>query len=98
MRIESPIGVSVLCPGFVKTDLMEKEPDTIDSPIGELMGAMLTSGVENGIPAAEVADQFVAAVDGGQFWILTHEDTRQLPVERMQRAASQTNPPMMGTT
>lgn len=94
----SPIGVSVLCPGFVKTDLMRKEPDSIDSPIGELVGAMLTAGVENGIPAAEVANQFVAAVDRDQFWILTHEDTRQMPVERMQRAATQTNPPMMGTT
>jgi NAD(P)-dependent dehydrogenase (short-subunit alcohol dehydrogenase family) len=98
--IASPIGVSVLCPGFVKTDLMAKEPDpgTIDTPIGELVGATLTSGVEDGIPAADVAEQFVAAVDGGQFWILTHDDMRQMPVERMQRAASQTNPPMIGTT
>jgi len=96
--LESPIGVSVLCPGFVKTDLMAKEPDTVASPIGELVGAMLTSGVEDGIPADDVADQFVAAVDGRQFWILTHEDTRQMPVERMQRAASQTNPPMIGAT
>ena len=96
----SPIGVSVLCPGFVKTDLMANEPDpgTFDTPIGELVGATLTSGVADGIPAAEVADQFVAAVDGRQFWILTHEDMRQRPVERMQRAASQTNPPMIGTT
>ena len=97
---ESPIGVSVLCPGFVKTDLMANEPDPgrFDTPIGELVGATLTSGVADGIPAAEVADQFVAAVDRRQFWILTHEDMRQRPVERMQRAASQTNPPMIGTT
>ncbi len=94
--LESPIGVSVLCPGFVKTDLMVNEPDTVESPIGELVGAMLTSGVEDGMPAADVADQFVAAVDSGQFWILTHEDMRERPVERMQRAASQTNPPMIG--
>lgn len=94
----SPIGVSVLCPGFVKTDLMSKEPDpgTVDTPIGELVGAMLTAGVEDGIPAGDVADRFVEAVDANQFWILTHEDMRQLPVERMQRAANQTNPPMMG--
>ena len=53
---------------------MEKEPDRVDSPIGDLVGEMLTSGVEDGIPAGDVADQFVAAVDSGQFWILTHED------------------------
>ena len=28
----SPVGASVLCPGFVKTDLMDKEPASIDSP------------------------------------------------------------------
>ena len=96
---ESPVGVSVLCPGFVKTDLMGKEPDpsTIDTPIGELMGAILATGVEEGIPAADVAEQLVAAVDAGRFWILTHDDMRQMPVERMQRAANQVNPPAMGT-
>jgi len=93
----SPVGVSVLCPGFVKTDLMQHEPDEVDSPIGALMGEMLTSGVEDGIPAIDVADQVVAAVDAGQFWILTHEEMRARPVERMERAATQTNPSMLGT-
>jgi NAD(P)-dependent dehydrogenase (short-subunit alcohol dehydrogenase family) len=92
----SPIGVSVLCPGFVKTDLMQREPDTIASPIGALIGEGLRAGVDGGIPASDVAVQVVAAVDAGQFWILTHEDMRNAPVERMQRAATQTNPPMFG--
>jgi NAD(P)-dependent dehydrogenase (short-subunit alcohol dehydrogenase family) len=92
----SPVGVSVLCPGFVKTDLMENEPDSVDSPIGEMMGALLASGVEDGIAASEVADEFVTSVDAGQFWILTHDEMREAPVERMRRAASKTNPPMIG--
>ena len=94
----SPVGVSVLCPGFVKTDLMDAEPDTVDSPIGALIGEVLTSGVAGGIPATDVADQFVDAVDARRFWILTHEDMRELPVERMRGAASQTNPPLLGAT
>jgi NAD(P)-dependent dehydrogenase (short-subunit alcohol dehydrogenase family) len=96
----SPVGVSVLCPGFVKTDLMAAEPvpATLGSPMGELMGGIIESGVADGIPAGDVADQLVAAVDTGQFWILTHEDLRSQPVERMQRAAGQTNPPMIGST
>jgi len=57
---------------------------------------MLTSGVDTGIPAIEVADQVVAAVDAEQFWILTHEDMRARPVARMERAATQTNPPPLG--
>ncbi len=92
----SPVGVSVLCPGFVKTDLMEHEPTEVTSAIGALIGEMLTSGVETGIPAGDVADQVVAAIDAEQFWILTHEEMRALPVERMERAATQTNPPLLG--
>lgn len=94
---ESPVGVSVLCPGFVKTDLMQHEPDEVSSPIGALMGEMLTAGVETGIPAGDVADAVVAAVDDEQFWILTHEEMRAAPVERMERAATQTNPPLIGS-
>ncbi len=93
----SPVGVSVLCPGFVKTDLMQHEPNEVSSPIGALIGQMLTSGVDTGIPADDVADAVVSAVDAGQFWILTHEEMRALPVERMERAASQSNPPLIGS-
>ncbi|MEP1125090.1 MAG: SDR family NAD(P)-dependent oxidoreductase [Ilumatobacter sp.] len=93
----SPVGVSVLCPGFVKTDLMQHEPTVVSSPIGALIGELLTTGVETGVPAADVADAVVSAVDAGQFWILTHEEMRALPVERMERAASQTNPPLLGS-
>ena len=94
--IGSSVGVSVLCPGFVKTDLMSHEPDEVTSPIGALIGEMLTAGVETGVPALDVADQVVAAVDAEQFWILTHEEMRAGPVERMERAATQTNPPLLG--
>ncbi len=90
--LASPVGASVLCPGFVKTDLMVKEPESIDSPLGPLIAEFFRSGVDGGIPASEVADQVVAAIKADQFWILTHPDMRHGPVERMQRAATGTNP------
>ena len=90
---ESPVGISVLCPGFVKTDLMDDEPDHVEAnPVGAQMGAILHAGVDDGMPACDVASAFVTAVDSNQFWILTHEEWRHRPVERMQRAAGQTNP------
>ena len=92
----SPIGVSVLCPGFVKTNLMQHEPDAVDSPIAAIVGDALAGGVENGIPADDVAVAVVDAVDAGQFWILTHEEMRGAPIERMRRAADQINPPPFG--
>ena len=88
----SPVGVSVLCPGFVRTELMRAEPETIDAPFGALVNDVLREGVATGIPADDVAAQLVAAVDHRTFWILTHDDLRQQPVERMQRAATATNP------
>jgi NAD(P)-dependent dehydrogenase (short-subunit alcohol dehydrogenase family) len=88
----SPVGVSVLCPGFVKTDLMNNEPDRVESPIGKLMIEMLRTEVETGVPASGIADQVADAISAGRFWILTHPDLRQRPVERMQRAAEQSNP------
>ncbi|MEM8745213.1 MAG: SDR family NAD(P)-dependent oxidoreductase [Actinomycetota bacterium] len=92
----SPVGVSVLCPGFVKTDLMRKEPERIDTPIAAIMRDVLQGGVENGVPADGIATAVVDAVDEGRFWILTHEDMRSAPVERMQRAAAGVNPPVFG--
>lgn len=88
----SPLGVSVLCPGYVKTDLMDDEPARVETPIGELMNEHLRAGVEVGLPPSDIAAQVVDAVDAGSFWILTHDDMRQAPVQRMERAASATNP------
>jgi NAD(P)-dependent dehydrogenase (short-subunit alcohol dehydrogenase family) len=88
----SPVGASVLCPEFVKTDLMGKEPDTVESPLAQMVNLFLTDGVAGGIPASDVAGQVVAAIKAQRFWILTHDSTRQVSVERMQRAAAGINP------
>jgi hypothetical protein len=56
------------------------------------MDAVLAQGVEEGIEATDVADQVVDAIRTERFWILTHPEMRQAPVERMQRAADQANP------
>ncbi len=88
----SPVGVSVLCPGFVKTDIMNKTPDQVTGAVARAVVEMLRAGVDDGMPASDVARQVVDAIDRRQFWILTHDDLRQAPVERMQRAASGVNP------
>ena len=97
----SPVGVSVLCPGFVKTNLVTSqqwqprlgpEPTGPVNSIGQLIQTMLEDGVENGVDPAGIADQVVDAIRTDRFWILTHPDMRQAPVERMMRAAAQENP------
>jgi len=98
----SPVRVSALCPGFVKTSLAEKEPaeqepPEVDTSLASMIGGMLRTGVETGIPARVVADAVLDAIVAERFWILTHPEMSHAPVERMERAESQTNPPMFGT-
>ncbi len=86
----------MLCPGFVKTDLMVKEPGDGAASLSSMIGGMLRAGVETGMPAGEIADQVLDAIVAERFWILTHEDMRHAPVERMERAEAQVNPTMFG--
>lgn len=97
----SPVGVSVLCPGFVRTELMDKmswadrlgaQPAASSNPVSQFMDQMLRDGVENGISPADVARRVVDAIRAEQFWILTHDDFADAPVERMRRAVTQENP------
>jgi NAD(P)-dependent dehydrogenase (short-subunit alcohol dehydrogenase family) len=97
----SPVRVSALCPGFVKTNLIDgqhwadrlgADPGDPTSPMGQMMDAVLRQGVEDGIDPTEVADQVVNAIRAERFWILTHPESRHSPVERMERAERQENP------
>lgn len=65
------LGVSVLCPGLVATNIVNSERnrpdadvDDADSPTYALTGETLTPD--------DVADTVVAAVRSDQFWILPH--------------------------
>jgi len=92
----SPVGASVLCPEFVKTDLMNatKEPEAVESPVAQAINLMLNAGVAGGIPAGEVGTAVVDAIRADRFWILTHDSTREASVARVQRAADGVNPTM----
>ena len=97
----SPVGVSVLCPGFVKTNLVTSqrwqerlgaEPPDMSSAMGAIVVQALSEGVENGVDPAGIAAEVVDAILTDRFWILTHPEMRQSAVDRMLRAAAQENP------
>ncbi len=76
----SNVGVSVLCPGFVRTRIHESErnmPRDIasfaDDPTAQMISGLAAQAVNAGIDAREVAIAVDAAVRGNKFWILTHE-------------------------
>src|SRR5580693_3014480 len=75
--VGAPVGVSVLCPGFVQTRIAESERNRPDwAPgIGDVEGAEALRGVvqslvESGIAPATVADRVIDAVRSNTFYIL----------------------------
>jgi NAD(P)-dependent dehydrogenase (short-subunit alcohol dehydrogenase family) len=75
LRRELPdtVGVSVLCPGLVATDLWEagtRRPNRYGGPVAP--GPAGSSVMDAGMPAAEVAAAVLAGAERRDFLILTH--------------------------
>jgi NAD(P)-dependent dehydrogenase (short-subunit alcohol dehydrogenase family) len=77
---KAKVGVSVLCPGFVKTNIGGSDrnrpggafPRATD-PIAAKFFEVLQQLVDSGIAPEHVADEIVVAIRGPKFYILTHE-------------------------
>ena len=74
------VGVSALCPGFVRTRIFESQrnmpADLVsynENPQVQAMNSVAQGAVNAGIDAADVARAIEQAVRTRQFWILTHE-------------------------
>jgi NAD(P)-dependent dehydrogenase (short-subunit alcohol dehydrogenase family) len=84
---KSPIGVSVLCPGFVKTRIHEADrnrPADLSSAwvgdAGNKFIAGLGAGVESGREVTDVADLVVSSIRQNRFWILPHGEESHITV------------------
>ena len=78
--VAAPVGVSVLCPGFVQTRIAESErnrpewaPDRDVEGAEELRG-VVQDMVDGGIAPTTVADRVIDAVRTNTFYILTHPE------------------------
>jgi NAD(P)-dependent dehydrogenase (short-subunit alcohol dehydrogenase family) len=78
--VGSPVGVSVLCPGFVQTGIADSERNRPDwAPTRDVEGAEALRGVvqemvDGGIAPTTVADRVIDAVRTDTFYILTHPE------------------------
>jgi NAD(P)-dependent dehydrogenase (short-subunit alcohol dehydrogenase family) len=77
----APIGVSVLCPGFVQTRILDSDrnrpvalADGVDRPRPAELQAAAEAAIREGLPPAEVAACVVDAVKADRFYILTHSE------------------------
>ena len=66
------VGVTVACPAFVKTGLLDTFRSTRPDAHAKVTNWMETSGVS----AEQVAEEIAKAVNGNQFLLLTHPQTR----------------------
>jgi NAD(P)-dependent dehydrogenase (short-subunit alcohol dehydrogenase family) len=76
----SNVGVSVLCPGFVRTRIHESGrnmPRELvsfnEDPTNKMIAGVASQAVNAGIDAADVASAVENAVRTNTFWILPHE-------------------------
>ena len=94
------IRVSVLCPGFVNTRIMESArnrpghlaPEAPLSPAPAARREALSRLVPAGIPPAQVADAVFAAVRKDQFYILTFPEGKDSIRTRMEDILEERNP------
>ena len=97
------VGVSVLCPGFVNTDIMTGErnrPAALQNDPSEVIMAPevvagyleLQEAIASGIAAEQVADALFAGIAAGQLYILTHPEMNGAITARAEDIVLQRSP------
>ncbi len=78
-QLGAPLGVSVLCPGFIATGIAHSarnRPSTLGDEAKPPDVPRTTASAVPTLTAADVAEQVHAAVVENRFWILTHDQYR----------------------
>jgi len=95
-----PIGVSVLCPGWVRTNILDAErnwPGELGAEPPRALGSDIVLGhvkrvIDEGMPPAVVADLVADAVQSDRFWVLPSPEFVELAVQRWHDIAEGVNP------
>ena len=101
-----PIGVSVLCPGWVRTKIMdadrnwpaqlgEKPPAAFGS---DVIRKHVVRAIDEGATPAAVADLVADAVVEDRFWVFPHPEFVELVVRRWHGIAEGRNPELLVDT
>ncbi|HTL34010.1 MAG TPA: SDR family NAD(P)-dependent oxidoreductase [Kofleriaceae bacterium] len=102
---KSKVKVSVLCPGFVQTNISTSDRNRAadygsqtHTPGSEKFRMVLQNLVNAGQPAAKVGDNVVDAIKTNKFYILTHPEMKPAIEHRMRQILDEQPPgidPMM---
>ena len=80
-QMQSPLRVSVLCPGFIATAITNSARNRPERLAAEAAPPALPRTTASTVPtmtADDVAAQVLDAVDTERFWILTHDQYREV--------------------
>lgn len=95
------VKVSVLCPGFVKTNIIDSErnrPGEFQTPrkeldeAGQAINQAFRQMIDQGMPPAEVAEKVFAAIQDEKFYIFPHPELLNVVRLRMEDILEQRNP------
>jgi hypothetical protein len=102
--VQAKVGVSVLCPGFVSTNIWDAErnrPANLqnagEAPLEPLEQAIfddMAGRIKSGRPPAEVAEIVIGAIRDEQFWITTTDEFDDILKTRLDGIMARTNPVM----
>lgn len=97
--VKANVGVSVLCPGFVKTKIASshrnrpgEQQRVDDNPLAQKFSTVLHQLVDSGVPAEKIADAVVSAVRERKFYILTHPEMKPAIDHRMRQILDEQAP------
>jgi NAD(P)-dependent dehydrogenase (short-subunit alcohol dehydrogenase family) len=101
--IGSPVKASVLCPGFVRTRIMQSERNRptehpVERPASEAARAFLAAYedmVADGMPPDRVAERVVDAIRAERFWIFPHPEMLEALQARAAGIQAQANPELV---
>jgi NAD(P)-dependent dehydrogenase (short-subunit alcohol dehydrogenase family) len=98
----STIGVSVLCPAWVKTHIADSDrnrppalatdPTKVPTALERAGEGALRAAIAGGIPPEVVAEKVLDAVVHERFYILTHSKTKNMIDKRFRAILDGTNP------
>jgi NAD(P)-dependent dehydrogenase (short-subunit alcohol dehydrogenase family) len=95
-----PVGVSVLCPGWVRTNIAEADrnwPSELgekppDDPTMAVVIGHFRRAIDEGSTPAFVADAVADAIAADRFWIIPHQEFLDIVVQRWETIAARADP------
>ena len=100
---QSHIDVTVVCPGFVRTQLMDSErnrPVVLQNasdgmpvpPHRQMNDQIVREGIRNGLPPEQIASDIFDAIREKRFYVITPPETKGMVRQRMEDLVNGENP------